>query len=258
MWYNISIVKEEVFYMKKGFTLQELLITLGIIGVVAALIAPAISNLFPNQHKTKYMKAYNTMTKVIDEMIDDEDLFPAVYLANLNDDGSRQEDLANTGFGSTTAVLQAPFNDETSAYNITAGDNCKFAKVFAYKLNLSSEPTFCTNGTNLSTFTTQDGTRWVIGNNGNNGKFIGIDVLPDEENGNDLYSENNTNPHRFLFSVENNGGLKSMDAMGRAYLLNPTDLHDGSKDADNAKTQTFTADEKTSISAFQTNWKALK
>ena len=48
--------------MKKGFTLAEVLITLAIIGVVAALTIPAIVAKY-NQHAqyTQFMKSYNTL-----------------------------------------------------------------------------------------------------------------------------------------------------------------------------------------------------
>ena len=49
--------------MKKGFTLAELLITMGIIGVIAAILAPAIGNLMPDSNKGKVLKVYNALTK---------------------------------------------------------------------------------------------------------------------------------------------------------------------------------------------------
>ncbi len=52
--------------MKKGFTLAEVLITLAIIGVVAALTVPAvIRNYRDVQYKTAYKKAYSTLARAI-------------------------------------------------------------------------------------------------------------------------------------------------------------------------------------------------
>ena len=48
--------------IKKGFTLQELLITLAIIGVVAAIVGPGIVGLMPSKSKAMYLKAYNILT----------------------------------------------------------------------------------------------------------------------------------------------------------------------------------------------------
>ena len=45
----------------RAFTLAETLITLVIIGVVAALAGPAISNIMPNKNKVLFMKHYTTV-----------------------------------------------------------------------------------------------------------------------------------------------------------------------------------------------------
>ena len=52
--------------MKKGFTLAEVLITLAIIGVVAALTIPAVvSNYQKQQFYTKFMKEYNVLSNAL-------------------------------------------------------------------------------------------------------------------------------------------------------------------------------------------------
>ena len=50
---------------KKGFTLAETLITLGIIGVTAALISPALRQLIPNKDKMEFMECYKLLTSSI-------------------------------------------------------------------------------------------------------------------------------------------------------------------------------------------------
>ena len=55
---------------KSAFTLAEVLITLGIIGVVAALTIPSlISNYQDKQFKTAYKKAYSDISQVVQEGI---------------------------------------------------------------------------------------------------------------------------------------------------------------------------------------------
>ena len=65
--------------MKKGFTLAEVLITLAIIGVVAALTIPTVIAKY-NQHAqyTAFMKMYNTITNVL-SLVEGEEGKPNVW-----------------------------------------------------------------------------------------------------------------------------------------------------------------------------------
>ena len=56
-----------------GFTLAEVLITLGIIGVVAAITIPAlINNYRAAKLKSQFLKSYSTIQQVFKRMQDDE------------------------------------------------------------------------------------------------------------------------------------------------------------------------------------------
>ena len=68
--------------MKKGFTLAEVLITLAVIGIVAAITIPSIITKIQNhQFYTQFMKAYNTLSKVI-QIIPQEN-FDYKYISKL-------------------------------------------------------------------------------------------------------------------------------------------------------------------------------
>ncbi len=54
---------------KRGFTLAELLIVLGIAGVVAAVILPAINGLMPDKTKINYLKVYDELGKNIKAIV---------------------------------------------------------------------------------------------------------------------------------------------------------------------------------------------
>ena len=60
---------------KSGFTLAEILIALTIVGVVAALVAPSLHNLLPNRDKVNFLRVYNGIATVAEEIIEDSDYY---------------------------------------------------------------------------------------------------------------------------------------------------------------------------------------
>lgn len=53
-----------------GFTLAEILITLGIIGVVGAMTIPALMTAYKaHRYKSQFLKSYSTIQQVIRRMI---------------------------------------------------------------------------------------------------------------------------------------------------------------------------------------------
>ena len=52
---------------KNGFTLAELLIAIGIIGIVAAVTAPQLNKLLPDENKSKVLKAYKALNDINEE-----------------------------------------------------------------------------------------------------------------------------------------------------------------------------------------------
>ncbi len=69
--------------MKNGFTLAEVLITLGVIGVVAAITIPSLINSYKaHQLRSQFLKSYSIITQVAQQMKNDEidyDSLQAMY-----------------------------------------------------------------------------------------------------------------------------------------------------------------------------------
>src|SRR5574344_2686088 len=101
--------------MKKkiAFTLAELMITLTVIGILAAILIPLAAEMKPNRNKVMAKKAYYILQKTVSEMINDDILDPK------ND--------TNPGFKNTVAVT-------ANGISFPEG-NSKFCKIFASKVN---------------------------------------------------------------------------------------------------------------------------
>lgn len=83
--------------MRKAFTLAEVLITLGIIGVVTAMTMPSlINNYQQKQYEVKYAKAKNIMTNAINLMMAQNNVVDIADLPIVScaDDACRNAELA--------------------------------------------------------------------------------------------------------------------------------------------------------------------
>ena len=62
--------------MKKGFSLAEMMVALAVMGIIAAVTIPIISNTNSKNLKTLYKSAYTNTQIVINELINDISLYP--------------------------------------------------------------------------------------------------------------------------------------------------------------------------------------
>ena len=110
----------------KGFTLAEVLITLGIIGVVAAMTMPTLINSTQGaQYKTGFKKALTVLSQavVMNIALNDYDLSQVV--AGTNATGITSAGTAATGAQSLWDVFHNRLNivrESGSGYTTTAGD----------------------------------------------------------------------------------------------------------------------------------------
>ena len=114
--------------MKKyGFTLVEVLITIAIIGVVLALMMPMIDNLLPDKGEARAKKAYNTLTNVVDSLVNNPDIYP---------DGVLASPTRNTAGTVLTADQRNIYFCEqfADAVNVSGGEGCGFANTLAAAL----------------------------------------------------------------------------------------------------------------------------
>jgi prepilin-type N-terminal cleavage/methylation domain-containing protein len=84
----MELLKNKIFNLKHGFTLAEVLITLVIIGVVAALTIPTAINKYREQTlKSQFAKAYSTLSQALNKtvMYDFSGYMRCYYLSPYND-----------------------------------------------------------------------------------------------------------------------------------------------------------------------------
>ncbi|MBR1461275.1 type II secretion system protein, partial [bacterium] len=118
--------------MKKGFTLAEVLITLAIIGVVAALTIPTLlANTGARRYATQYKKVMSTLKQALLLGVAHYDLdLASVSATCINGASDKIEDKTICGLFNTT-LAGATFipNEELADYNITyeSGDKDSIA-----------------------------------------------------------------------------------------------------------------------------------
>lgn len=240
---------------KKGFTLQELLITMAIIGIVAAVTAPAITGLFPDENKMKYLKAYSTLTNITSEIINDPSLYWDVY--NEKDPSVIDEG----GFYSDVQPQVPPYNNDEHCQR-----DSKYPAIFSKFVNIQGEPTY---GQTVD-FTTTDGILWsfdvqekdkaIYPSSIGYETTLTINVNPkDERADHNCVYDNDVckKPNRFVFRIENDGGVYFADAMGMAYQLNATNTNSSSKDQEVASLIVSAAGSTTDFDKLQTAFNTI-
>ncbi len=185
-----------------GFTLSEVIIALGIVGVIAAITAPLISGIIPDKSKVAVLKAYKMLNDVNEDLLSDMSLYIT--------DGNCK------GFNCTQRPLNPAYND--AKYE---GAN-KYRNLLADKFNVST-----ISGNKI---TTKDGTVWTV----NSTSSVDIDINPNGKNC--TYNKTSCkNPDQFKFSIDSTTGkVSGNDALTKAYLANPYKLNDRKKDLKSA------------------------
>lgn len=139
-------------FMKKlkGFTLTELMVAMGVIGILVAVVTPAIMKTRPNKNKMMIKKSFYTAEQIVSTLINDERLYPD--MKEICDRGVVE------GEDPTKVYCAFGFNYDNSVRyeGETYAGNTKFADLFASRLNVKTE-----DETNHIYYTT-DGIKWDL------------------------------------------------------------------------------------------------
>lgn len=219
----------------KGFTLVELLVTLGIIAVLAAVTTPLLVKLRPDQAKSFYVKAHSTLVNTTGEILSDT----SCYMTEYGNDGKAT--CIGLGCNSIPKYID---NIEGEELIGDISTNVKYGAILALRMGLDKDDV--THSGSKTTFRAKDGVYWEINStesttsvNGKNLKSITNDIVIDidgEDRGDNCsYSSSCKKPDQFKFKVDTFGKVSAEDALGKAFLKNPYDLKASQEDRDEAE-----------------------
>jgi len=132
-----------------AFTLTELLIALGVIGVLTAIVMPIVFGLLPNQNVIMAKRAFYTAETVVSDLLNDNTCYPRILSRAGFDDGLGYGKCKKYGGEDNPSKL----NQDNSAE--------KFVTLFADRLNLRGDIT--TSGGKYK-FKTSEGLEWEFSN----------------------------------------------------------------------------------------------
>ena len=209
---------------RKGFTLAEVIIALGIVGLVAAISAPLINGIFPDKNKLMVLKTYKTISDITFEMLND----PSLYRKDICNFPNINAPVTCVGLGYVTQPEVIPYNNDQNYSGIT-----KYPYIFASKLELEEQPE---NDNGEISFTTNDGLSWTIfdvaAGEINNTGLYGIDYQIDVDINGDTGPNCSVcrNADQYSFLVNYKGNIIGADALTTRYLSNPDKLNDRKAD----------------------------
>lgn len=181
--------------IKRGYTLSETLIALGIIAVVSAITIPMLANARPDSTKLLLVKKYNELVANTEQLLSDATIY-AEHGQYYNNSGTVQN--ACTGLDCTATPTNSQFsgcNDANTKYM------CCLQVLYGGNRNNNS-------------FTTSDGTQYSYDNN-----IMTITLTRNDGNDNCTYGDDNCNkPNVFTFDVNNAGMITPRDNLSRAYF----------------------------------------
>lgn len=203
--------------MKKlGFTLSELIIALGLIGVIAAITAPAISNLLPDKNKALVLKYHKIISDINNNLINN----PGIYWQPADADCE--------GLACTQQPVAPPYDSDIKY----SGSN-KYPNLLKDNLDVAVD----NSDSATIKFMTKDGSEWLLdGGSAAEASFnIIIDFNGSDKGKNCYYSSSCKKPDSCNFKVDQAGKVSGDDSLTKAYLANPYKINDKKNDFEAAK-----------------------
>ncbi len=178
---------------KPAYTLAEVLIAVGVIGIIAAVMLPLASKYRPDKNKVLFLKTYDDIVKTTSDLARNGDIYPLT-------DG-------------TYSYAKSPLANKAGVtYNgveIPGGDN-KFCAALALGMNVTQNT--CAEADAAK--------RGFVLVNGVNVKVDGFKILVDvdgDKGKNCTYSDSCKKPDQFTLEIAANGAVAITDSAGTFY-----------------------------------------
>ena len=212
---------------KHGFTLAEVLISLGIVAVVAALTAPSLINLMPDKNKAKVVKLYSTLNSINRELLSNPAMYPG---ESIDVSDGHLEDCE--GFECTKLPLGTTWINSISDRSNFWGEH-KYINILRKNLEISEGG----DTSSEEEFTTVDGVKWTVdfGYDSEGGTFITFDLDSSDDSPDCKYDKTECKkPDQFQFHLDRTGKLTPNDALTYFYIKNQG-MNNKKKDLEDAK-----------------------
>ena len=232
---------------KKAFTLAEILVALGAIGIIAAVTAPMLGSLMPDENKVKVLKYYKQLTEINNELINNP-----FYYHDFTIETPTYEEIYSglaswDSNGEHFKGLLLKENNDINSYKKKYGSPSKYCYLLAENLERPNDED--SNYNIYMSFELIDGTVLTCSaivkaeNVVQNGeKELNVSYsLQFDVNGNDepnkTVDRDTKKPDRFIFNVDQYGVVTGGDLLTKQYLKNPNKLNDKKADYEAAFTE---------------------
>lgn len=199
---------------KKGFTLAEVIIAVGIIAIMAAMMASAFNHAKPDKTKLMFLKAYDGLNEAVIAMGNNQNLFANEYETTDENGQTVTFDITNCPFLDVKAPIDTDLIGEEYSGNL------KFARILQFALKGTALP----SNINSIKFKSGPGNYiWTV-------SPIGEPIFKPENRKISFANEvklNIDNSEEFTFCIQPNGDMQILDSAegvnkGLTYLKNRT------------------------------------
>ena len=201
--------------MKKAFTLAEVLISLAVIGVIAALTIPSLINSYKTKiYGSQLKKVYSQLTTAAKEIITDEHADSPL----VNDNG--EEDETKKGFYYTSAGTEDGVADFLNNYLKNSKKDCGTGKTktclaSSYKskdgedIGSVTDDYYCVQTINGASVCIVFDDKYAWDHNTGPQDYMGATRLVVDVNG--IKKPNKAGMDLFVMKIDNNGNIEDLD-----------------------------------------------